>query len=113
MKRIYEKAEKQDGIRILVDRLWPRGISKQDANLDHWLKELAPSDELRKDFHQERINYDTFKKRYKEELKQGEAKKAFSTLQEIQKKEAKTITLLFAAKDEKKNNAKVIQELLH
>ena len=83
MKRAYDKASKQDGVRILVDRIWPRGVSKEEADLDHWLKEIAPSDSLRKDFHQEKDNFSEFKKKYKKELSSGEQKEALEELKNI------------------------------
>lgn len=112
LKRIYEKAEKEDGIRILVDRLWPRGISKEAARLDHWLKKLAPSNELRKALHQDEVTFEVFTSQYKEELKTGEQKEAFSTLQDIIEEASQQVTILFAAKDEAQNNANVLKELL-
>lgn len=68
IKRIYEKPQKEDGVRILVDRLWPRGLGKEDAQIDLWLKEIAPSDGLRKWFNHEPEKWDEFKRRYLEEL---------------------------------------------
>ena len=112
LKRIYEEAEKEDGIRVLIDRLWPRGISKAKANLDHWLKELAPSDDLRKALHNGEMAFDTFKEQYKKELETGDQKEALQSLQDIIEQANQQVTLLFAAKDETKNNAVVIKEIL-
>jgi uncharacterized protein YeaO (DUF488 family) len=111
LKRAYDKAEKEDGVRILVDRLWPRGVSKEDAKLDHWLKELAPSDLLRKSFHNGDDSYSEFREKYKKELTTGEQEKALDELKQIVRP-AKRVTIVFAAKDEKENNAVVIKELL-
>lgn len=101
IKRVYEKPDRVDGTRVLVDRLWPRGLSKEDAKIDTWLKELAPSDSLRKWFDHKEERWDEFKKRYREELKGKEA--LTGRLSDLAKKQA--VTLLFAAKDEIRNNA--------
>jgi uncharacterized protein YeaO (DUF488 family) len=107
-KRIYEEATKADGYRILVDRLWPRGIRKEDAAIDLWLKEVAPSTELRKWFHGDKGDWTEFKKKYKAELKDAPA---LEELRELAG-EHKTITLLYAAKDEEHNHAQVLQQLI-
>src|ERR1700749_2255986 len=101
IKRIYEPAEKTDGYRILVDRLWPRGIKKEDAHIDKWLKEVAPSTELRKWFHKDMTQWTEFATKYRHELKDNPA------LEELKAdiKEHKTVTLLYAAKDEEHNHA--------
>ncbi|WP_100009803.1 DUF488 domain-containing protein [Lentibacillus sediminis] len=112
LKRIYEEAEKDDGVRILVDRVWPRGMSKDKADLDHWIKEVAPSDDLRKWFGHDPDKYQDFKDRYKEEMKSGEQQEALEKLKEITKSEDKDVTLLFAAKDEEHNQARVLKEIL-
>lgn len=111
-RRIYDKKKEDDGIRILVDRLWPRGVSKEEAQLDYWLKELGPSNELRKWFNHEGKKFAQFKEKYKEELKQGDQQEAFKKLKEIIKETDKDITLLFGAKDEENNNAKVLEEVI-
>jgi uncharacterized protein YeaO (DUF488 family) len=108
LKRIYEEPSKEDGSRILVDRIWPRGVSKEDANLDHWLKNIGPSNDLRKSFHQGDLSFDSFKRKYLEELKSGEQKEALEELKSIAIDEKK-ITLLFAAKNEE-NQAVVLKE---
>jgi len=109
LKRVYEKAEKGDGFRVLVDRLWPRGVSKKKAKIDLWLKDIAPSNELRKWFGHEPAKWNEFQKRYKKELK---AKKgAVEALKNIIKKE-KVVTLLFSASDEKRNNAAALAKIL-
>ncbi|AXI10685.1 DUF488 domain-containing protein [Oceanobacillus zhaokaii] len=112
IKRIYEAASGDDGVRVLVDRLWPRGISKKDARLDYWLKNIGPASELRKSFHQDKMNFSTFKKRYKEEqLRNGEQLEELEKLRDIVD-EHTIVTLLFAAKDEENNQAVILQEIL-
>lgn len=103
VKRIYEKPARDDGARILVDRLWPRGIAKARAKLDLWLKEIAPSDDLRKRFHGRSEDWAAFKRAYFAELKRPEAKEAVKELRRHLR--AGPVTLLFAAKDEAHNNA--------
>jgi uncharacterized protein YeaO (DUF488 family) len=107
-KRVYDPAEPLDGKRILVDRLWPRGIKKEKAKIDEWLKDIAPSDELRKWFSHDPAKWSEFKKRYINELKRK------SELIERLRSEAKegTITLLFAARDIEHDNAAVLKELI-
>lgn len=107
-KRIYEASSQADGFRILVDRLWPRGLKKEDANIGLWLKEVAPTDELRKWFHHEESNWPTFVARYQAELK---ATKALQQLKELAQAH-QTITLLYGAKDEQHNQAIVLKQLL-
>lgn len=109
LKRIYEPYSKEDGFRILVDRLWPRGISKEEAHIDLWMKEIAPSNELRTWFHHEEAKWDEFEKKYKEELKEkGELVKELKMLT----KKHKTLTLLYGAKDTQHNQAVVLKTLL-
>jgi uncharacterized protein YeaO (DUF488 family) len=108
VKRIYEPAAPRDGYRILVDRLWPRGIKKEAAEIDTWLKEVAPSTELRKWFHGGKGSFADFKKKYLAELKENPALKELKTLV----KENKKVTLLYGAKDEKENHAIVLAGLL-
>ncbi|WP_164217551.1 DUF488 family protein [Virgibacillus sp. YIM 98842] len=112
IKRIYEEKNKDDGIRILVDRVWPRGVSKQDAALDEWVKEAGPSNELRKWFGHDPEKFPVFKEKYKKELESGEQKKALDKLKTLTKKHDKEVTLLFAAKEEKYNQATVLKEIL-
>lgn len=110
VKRIYEKADGTDGERILVDKLWPRGVSKEKARISAWLKDIAPSDTLRKWFGHDPKRWNEFKKKYKEELKEGVG---FIFLQSLAIKAKKgTVTLLFAAKDERHNNAIALKEAL-
>jgi uncharacterized protein YeaO (DUF488 family) len=104
LKRIYEKPEKEDGFRILVDRLWPRGLTKEKANVDLWLKEIAPTTELRKWFNHEPEKWNDFKKKYVTELKRNKA--SVATLKE--KINEGTVTILYGAKDEVHNEAQVI-----
>ncbi|GAB3048247.1 DUF488 domain-containing protein [Virgibacillus ainsalahensis] len=111
-KRIYEDAEKGDGVRVLVDRVWPRGVSKEDAKLDYWMKEVGPSNDLRKEFGHDPDKFDSFKKKYKEELNSGEQQEELEKLKDITKKHNKHVTLLYAAKDEKNNQAQVLKEIL-
>lgn len=109
IKRIYDKPEKKDGFRILADRLWPRGLSKEKAKIDLWLKEIAPSNELRKWFSHDPKKWNDFKKKYKSELRD---KPELEKIKQIEKEE-KTLTLLYSAKDEKHNNAIVLKEELN
>lgn len=109
VKRIYESIEKDNGARVLVDRLWPRGVSKEKAHLDVWLKEVAPSNELRLWFGHDPKKWEEFKKRYKKEL--AEKKELLNELKRLEK-EHKTIILLYAAKDPEHNNAIVLAEVL-
>ncbi|WP_018631225.1 DUF488 domain-containing protein [Niabella aurantiaca] len=108
IKRIYEAPSKNDGLRVLADRLWPRGLKKEAAAIDEWAKDLAPTTELRKWFDHDPEKWTGFQKKYEEELKQNPA------LNEFLKKHADTrkITLLYAAKDELHNQAIVLREIL-
>jgi len=108
VKRIYEPVASKDGYRILVDRLWPRGIKKEAADIDTWLKEVAPSTELRKWFHAGKGSFADFKKKYLAELKENPALKDLRSLL----KEHKNVTLLYAAKDEAQNHALILADLL-
>lgn len=111
INRIYD-AQDDKGTRILVDRVWPRGISKEDAHLDHWLKEVAPTSELRKWFNHDPKLYAAFKEKYEKELRENDdQKEAFEELQEIARSN-NDIVLLYAAKDTEHNQAVVLKELL-
>ncbi|PID00537.1 DUF488 domain-containing protein [Sporosarcina sp. P29] len=113
IKRVYEDAEKTDGLRVLVDRLWPRGMSKEDAHVDEWLKEVGPSKELRQWFGHDPDKFEGFKKKYKEELKNNEEQQEeLDKLKDWTKKHKKNITLVFGAKDEINNQAVVLKEIL-
>lgn len=107
-KRIYDHAIPQDGGRVLVDRVWPRGVSKDDAHVDLWLKDIAPSTELRKWFNHEVDRFEEFEKRYREELRQNDA---VAELKEFAQGH-KRVTLLFGARDEKHNQAVVLAQYL-
>ena len=107
-KRIYVPPEKRDGLRILVDRLWPRGLKKEKAVIHEWLKTIAPSDGLRKWFSHDPKKWQEFKSRYFEELKEkNELIKGIA-----EKAKDQTVTLLYAAKDSKFNNAVALKEYL-
>ena len=108
LKRVYEPSDKNDGTRILIDRLWPRGMTKAKAGVDIWLKELAPSAELRKWFGHDPDKWTEFKKRYRAELEENDEQLA--RLREEIKKGA--VTLLYGAKDEEHNDAVVLAEFL-
>jgi uncharacterized protein YeaO (DUF488 family) len=111
IKRVYLKASPDDGARVLVDRLWPRGMTKQAAKLDAWLKELAPSNELRQWFHAHPQQKSKFRERYLEELCSEAGGKALEQLYEIRNQHPQ-LTLLFASKNEDYNNATVLRELV-
>lgn len=104
IKRAYEPFDKNDGVRVLVDRLWPRGVTKEDAYIDLWLKEIAPSVTLRKWFNHEPEKWTAFSKRYTAELNHLNA--VYELMELI--KEKKTVTLIYAAKDMKHNHALVL-----
>jgi uncharacterized protein YeaO (DUF488 family) len=108
IKRVYARPEARDGTRILVDRLWPRGLSKERAGVDHWLKDIAPSTELRKWFSHDPEKWVEFQRRYRAELKKNSAAVSF-----LRGQAAKgPMTLLYGAKDEKHNEAVVLQTAL-
>lgn len=109
VKRVYEPPAKEDGRRVLVDRLWPRGLTKEKARVDAWPKEIAPSDALRKKFHHEKLEWPEFEKAYRAELTKKEAE--LKTLKEMEKEHG-TVTLLFGAKDLEHNQAVVLASLL-
>ena len=111
IKRVYEPASRSDGQRILVDRLWPRGLTKDRAAIDEWLRDLAPSNDLRRWYHARPTEWETFRKRYLKELSQPAAQDALERLHRIAGKR-KRLTLLFASKNETRNNALVLKELL-
>ena len=110
-KRVYEAALPADGARVLVDRLWPRGLSKEKAAVKVWLRDLAPSDELRKWFHATPDGWTMFRKRYLKELKANEATPALTQLYELVE-QGKSVTLLFAYHDAEHNNAVVLKDLI-
>lgn len=109
LKRVYDKPREDDGRRILVDRIWPRGLSKEQAALDDWMKDIAPSSTLRKWFGHQRERWEAFREAYLEELQ--EHRERLAELGNLAERE--TVTLLFAAKNETRNNAVVIREWLY
>jgi uncharacterized protein YeaO (DUF488 family) len=110
VKRVYEPAVQTDGMRILVDRLWPRGIAREKAKVDLWLKEIAPSDALRRRFHAKPEQWDAFLEAYGGELKSDAAEAAAKALRRHIRKG--TVTLLYAARDEAHNNAVALKAWL-
>lgn len=108
IKRIYESATADDGYRVLVDRLWPRGVSKDKAKLDEWLKDIGPSNELRQWFNHDPVKYPEFKQKYEKEIA---ANPLLKSLQEIIKSH-QTVTLLYSAHDSEHNQAVVLQAYL-
>lgn len=108
IKRVYDNPSSDDGFRVLVDRLWPRGVSKEKAQLDLWLKEVAPTPELREWFNHEPAKFKEFSARYQHELDKNPA------VDELKKivKDHKTVTLLYGAKDPKINQTAVLQDYL-
>jgi uncharacterized protein YeaO (DUF488 family) len=109
IKRIYEPAASDDGFRILVDRLWPRGLSKEKAKVDLWLKIIAPSDDLRKRFCHDPKKWEEFRSKYLKELESK--KELLNRIKQIEK-EREIVTLLYSAKDEEHNNAVVLSTIL-
>jgi uncharacterized protein YeaO (DUF488 family) len=108
LKRVYEAPGPEDGFRILVERLWPRGLTKDRAAVDLWLKELAPSSELRKWYGHNPVKWELFRERYWAELTQQ--KELIRTLQ--QKSEEGTVTLVYAARDEHRNSAVALKSFI-
>lgn len=108
LKRVYEPASKDDGFRILVERLWPRGMSKQRAQVDLWLKEVAPSPELRSWYAHDVEKWAEFQKRYRAELRENPAVDKLKSIL----REHKTVTFIYAAHDEEHNSALVLKEFL-
>ena len=109
LKRVYLKPGRSDGYRILVDRLWPRGLSKQKAQVDHWLRDAAPSTALRKWYGHEPARWAEFQRRYRAELKaEGDAVKELKALL----KQHRTVTLLFSSREERLNNAAALKAYL-
>ncbi len=111
MKRAYEAPTKEDGYRVLVDRIWPRGVSKEKAALDDWIKALAPSTELRKWFGHDPARWDAFRQRYRAELDASEeTQAAITALRE--RAASETVTLVYAARDSEHSNARFLVDLL-
>jgi uncharacterized protein YeaO (DUF488 family) len=111
LKRAYQKASSSDGTRVLVDRLWPRGVSKDKSRIKLWLKDVAPSNELRKWFHERPSMWEQFRERYLKELADPAAVEALEKLAELNATRKK-VTFVFAAKDQEHNNAVVLKQLL-
>jgi uncharacterized protein YeaO (DUF488 family) len=111
LKRVYDPPSLQDGARVLVDRLWPRGLTKEAAALDLWLKDVAPSNELRQWFHAHPAQWDQFRKKYLAELTTGASHDALQQLHELARKR-RGLTLLFASKNVEQNNALVLKQLI-
>ncbi len=108
LKRVYEKPSRTDGLRVLVDRLWPRGLSKERADVDLWLKEVAPSTELRKWFGHDPDKWKEFQSRYRKELRANK-----DAVQLLKEKAAKQIvTIVYGARDEQHNDAVVLKKVL-
>jgi uncharacterized protein YeaO (DUF488 family) len=108
VKRVYEKPSPKDGLRILVDRLWPRGLTKQRAAVNVWLKDVAPSTELRKWFGHDAAKWTEFQARYRKEL--AKSKEAVSLLKKQSREQ--TVTLLYGARDQEHNEALVLKRIL-
>jgi uncharacterized protein YeaO (DUF488 family) len=107
-KRAYEPAETSDGYRVLIDRLWPRGVKREDAHLDEWARELAPSTELRRWFGHDPDRFEEFRRRYASELQAQEG-----TLRELRRRAREgTVTLVYGARDTEHNDAVVLTEIL-
>jgi uncharacterized protein YeaO (DUF488 family) len=112
IKRIYDPPEASDGFRMLVDRLWPRGVSKERAELDAWNRDIAPSPELRTEWHHDPTRFDEFAARYRAELDANPAAEALLALGGEHHREHGRVTLLFGARDEHVNHAAVLLEWL-
>lgn len=108
LKRVYEPADDADGVRVLVDRLWPRGLTKEKAGVDHWAKDVAPSNELRRWFAHRPERWDEFVARYHAELEAPGAQAELAAIRRFLRDSR--VTLLYAAKDEDMNNAVVLRD---
>ena len=108
LKRVYEKPSRKDGLRILVDRLWPRGLSKEAAHLDLWLKDVAPSTDLRKWFGHDAARWSEFQKRYRAELRERDD----AVRRIAERARDGTVTLVYGAKDTVHNDAVVLKQFL-
>jgi uncharacterized protein YeaO (DUF488 family) len=111
LKRVYDEPARSDGARVLVDRLWPRGISKESAKLKAWLRDLAPSNELRVWYHSQPSQWLAFRRKYLHELRAPEAAAALEQLYQLAESEAR-VTLLFGSRNLDRNNATVLKELM-
>ena len=110
IKRAYEVPVLEDGTRVLVDRVWPRGVTKKVVRVSQWMRELGPSNELRKFFNHDPARWEEFRKRYRQELRSGNAQSMLRKLAELAVKN--TVTLVYGAKDETHNQAVVLREVL-
>jgi uncharacterized protein YeaO (DUF488 family) len=110
LKRVYEEPEERDGRRVLVERLWPRGISRERARIDLWLKEVAPSDALRRWFAHDPERFAEFCRRYRDELERGSGAAALEELRALARQGP--LTLIYSARDSEHNNAVVLRALL-
>jgi len=111
IKRVYELPSPEDGARVLVDRLWPRGLTKEAAALDAWLKDLAPSDALRKWYHAHRQQWPKFREKYLKELSSEKSDKALQQLYDLGKQN-RHVTLLYSSTDQERNNAVVLKQVV-
>ena len=111
LKRVYEEPAASDGVRVLVDRLWPRGLTKEAAAVKHWLRDLAPSNELRQWFHANPEGWTLFRKRYMKELVAPAAAAAVEQLYDLAAGK-KNVTLLYGSRNQERNNATVLKELI-
>ncbi len=110
-RRIYDEPASEDGIRVLVDRLWPRGVSKYRARIDEWCREIAPSTELRKWYHHDQARFEEFARRYRDELANTERAAALGDLRALANRNA--LTLLTATRDTNVSAAAVLADVLH
>ncbi len=110
IKRAYDKKESGDGKRILIDRLWPRGLSKAEADIDEWIKELGPSTELRKWFGHDPERWVEFRKRYTRELSEPDKKALLENISQMALRQ--NVTLIYSAKDTEHNDVKVLEEII-
>jgi uncharacterized protein YeaO (DUF488 family) len=108
VKRVYDPVARDDGYRVLVDHVWPRGVTRERAGLDEWARELAPSDELRRWFAHDPARFDEFRARYRDELKA----KSEQIAELRRRASAETVTIVYAARDRDHSNAVVVAELL-
>ncbi len=111
VKRVYEAPSRSDGARVLVDRLWPRGLTKEKAAIDSWLRDLAPSNELRQWYHANPEGWLLFRRRYLKELADAKGSAATEELYRLASAK-RNLTLLYASRNEERNNATVLKELL-
>jgi uncharacterized protein YeaO (DUF488 family) len=111
IKRVYDPPSSMDGARVLVDRLWPRGLTREDAALDVWMKDIAPSNELRQWYHAHPVQWAKFREKYLDELTTDTAHAALQQLHDMARKKG-GVTLLFASKSLEQNNALVLKQLL-